>query len=178
MIRSYASLLTWLGLTIVASVALYHTSDRVNALDQQLHSLNAQIDAEQESLHVLKAEWVYLANPARVEAETLRHLDLQPTAPNRVAALQNIGDLLPLHNGVEPAPQIRTAEAAPAPARIQRTTPVVQAQAPTPHTKFDRVIASINEGRINDHMMMQHTASSEAPTDKIGALINTMSLHP
>jgi hypothetical protein len=176
MIRSYSSLLTWLGLTIAASLALYHTSDRVNALDQQLRTLNAQIESEQSSMHVLKAEWVYLANPARVEAETQRHLDLQPTAPRRVAALRDIGDLLPLRNGVEPSPQIQTAEVVPVALKAPAARAV--AQIPAPHTKYDRVIASINAGRINDHMIMQHTPSTDAPTDKIGALIGTMGLHP
>jgi len=175
MIRSYSSLLTWLGLTIAASLALYHTSDRVNALDQQLRSLNAQIESEQESMHVLKAEWVYLANPARVETEVKGHLNLQPTDTRRVAALQNIGDLLPLHDGVEPAPQIQTAQTAPAPRKIP-AHPVVQAA--IPHTKYDRVIASLNAGHINDHVMMQHSAPVEAAPDKIGALIGTLGLHP
>ena len=92
--------------------ALPHQRPR-NELDQQLRGLNAQIESEQESTHVLKAEWVYLANPARVEAEVKDHLDLQPTAPRRVAALRDIGDLLPLHDGVEPVQPIQTAAAVP-----------------------------------------------------------------
>ncbi|MGB9153694.1 MAG: hypothetical protein WCD70_11495 [Alphaproteobacteria bacterium] len=175
MIRSYSSLLTWLGLTIAASLALYHTSDRVNELDQQLRGLNAQIESEQESTHVLKAEWVYLANPARVEAEVKDHLNLQPTAPRRVAALRDIGDLLPLHDGVEPVQPIQTAAAVPV--RVH-PAPKPVAQTDVPHTKYDRVIASLNAGRINDHMLMQHSAATQAPTDKIGALIGTLGLNP
>lgn len=170
MSRSYSSLLSWFALAIVASVMLYHTSDRVNALGQELSALNAQIEAEQQSLHVLNAEWVYLANPARVESVAKRHLDLQPTQPDHVLALKDIGSLLPLHDGAEPAPQVETAQAAP-PA----------APAPVVHVaqhKNDRVIATINAGHINDHMIMQHAAIAKPSTDRIGALISSLSLNP
>ena len=176
MTRSYSSLLTWLGLTIAASVMLYHTSDRVNALDQQLRGLNTQIEAEHASIHVLSAEWVYLANPARIEAETQRHLDLQPTAPRRVAALRDIGDLLPLRNGVEPMPQTQLADAViPSPVHVQAAAPVVPQAT---HTKHDRIVAALNAGHINDHMIMQHSVVVEASSDSIGSLIGTLGLHP
>lgn len=176
MIRSYASLLTWLGLTIVASLGLYHTSDKVNGLDRQLRALNAQIEDEQESLHVLRAEWVYLANPARVEAEVKGHLDLQPTDTRRVAALQNIGDLLPVQNGVEPVQPVMTAMAAPAPRRISATR---VAKTEIPHTRFDRVIASLNAGHISDHMMMEHGGgAAPGSTDKLSAMIDTLGMTP
>lgn len=180
MIRSYSSLLTWLGLTIAASLALYHTSDRVNALDQQLRTLNAQIESEQQSMHVLKAEWVYLANPARVEAEVKGHLNLQPTDTRRVAALDNIGDLLPLHDGVEPVLASREAMPSKVAQAAPRKIPArsVAQQTAIPRTKYDRIIASLNAGRINDHVMIQHSAPVEAAPDKIGTLIGTLGLHP
>ena len=56
MIRT-PSILFWFGLIIAASIALYRTSDRVQELNTQLHTLDASIDSEQESIHVLKAEW-------------------------------------------------------------------------------------------------------------------------
>jgi len=169
MIRSYSTLLFWLGLMILSSIALYHTSDRVNALDHQLKKINAQIDAEEENMHVLKAEWVYLANPARIKAAANRHLDLQPTMPRRVGMMNDLAALLPLRNGVEPTAQIQVASA-------NETT-----EAHTPslsHSRTDRVIAQMNAGRINDHMIMQHSAAVSASTDQIGALIGTLGLRP
>jgi cell division protein FtsL len=174
MSRSYSSLLSWFALAIGASLMLYHTSDRVNALGHDLNTLNAQIETEQQSLHVLKAEWVYLANPARIEATAKRHLDLQPTAPSRVLALRDIGSLLPLHDGAEPAPQIEVAQT-PAPAPVAAAPVLASAKAVR---KNDRSIAAINAGHINDHMIMSHTAAVEASTDKIGMLINSLSLRP
>jgi len=185
--RSTSVLFLWLGLTIAASLMLYHTSDRVHALDQQLKTLNAQIDAEQQSLHILKAEWVYLANPARIEAEAHRHLALLPTAPRRVAALQDIASLLPAHDGNEPvfaakdlAPDtkallaVQMADAAPSTTtKAQPNTSVIPVKRKTNH-----VFATLNEGRINDHMIMEHASIQQASTDSIGTLIASLSLRP
>jgi hypothetical protein len=192
MTKSYSSFMFWLTMTILASVMLYHTSDQVQELEQKLHNLNGQIESEQQSLHVLKAEWVYLANPARVEAESLRHLGLQPTAPRRVAALQDMSGLLPLHSGTEVVPAIETAEvqapapvtvasAASTPAPIATKAPIEARVVQAIHNKRDRVIAALNTGHINDHMIMQHATSSAgvgASTDRIGALIGTLGLNP
>jgi cell division protein FtsL len=193
MSRSYSSLLFWFALTIAASLMLYHTSDRVNALSQHLGSLNSQIEAEQRSLHILNAEWVYLANPARVDAAARRHLNLQPTAPNRVVAMQNIGSLLPLRDGVEPAIPVDMAEAAPAPTPLQATAMPVAAPVALVKTqpvapiasimhaaslKTGPVVAALHTGHINEHMIMPHTAAIEASSDSIGALINSLSLRP
>jgi cell division protein FtsL len=174
MIRSYSSLLFWLGMTIAASLMLYHTSDKVHALDQQLMTLNTQIDDEQRSLHVLKAEWVYLANPARIEAEAKRHLGLQLTAPHRIAALQNMNGLLP-PEGETRAP-VQLAEAS-VPAKSAAPA-VTETKPDKPRTRHERVLAALNAGRINDHMTLQHTAAASASTDRIGALIGKLGLHP
>ena len=176
MTKAYSPVLFWLGMTISASLMLYHTSDRVTALDRELRSLNAQVEAEQESLHVLKAEWVYLANPARIKEAVGRHLTLQPTAPRRVAALQNMSDLLPLRDGVDAVTPVLTAQAAPV-EKPATSTVAALVEKTEVHSRHDRVVASLNAGRINDHMVMQH-AAVEASTDRIGALIGTLGLHP
>jgi cell division protein FtsL len=175
--RSTSALFFWLTLTIIASLMLYHTSDRVHELDQQLKNLNTQIESEQQSLHILKAEWVYLANPARVEAATRRHLELQPTATHRVIALQDIGTLLPMRDGSEPPPvQVAEAVAAPAPA-VTKMTAEVSSLSPPKH-KTGHIVA-LNSVHINDRMIMQHTASvQQSSTDSIGSLITSLSLHP
>jgi hypothetical protein len=185
MTRSYSSLLTWVGLAIAASLILYHTSDRVNALSHSLTTLNTQIEAEQQSLHVLNAEWVYLANPARIDAAVRRHLALLPTAPRRVVMLKDIASLLPLHDGVGPSPTIETAATVP----LTITTLVATSLTPTLVTarlqpvihdasllKTGHVIATLGSSHINEHMIMTHTAAIEASNDGIGALINSLSL--
>jgi cell division protein FtsL len=110
-----SSLLFWFVLTIAASAALYNTSYRVQNLRQQVHALNAQIEAEQINIHVLKAEWVFLANPARIEEEARKHLALQPTAPKQIARIENLPELLPARAeqmAKAPAAEARLAQAA------------------------------------------------------------------
>ena len=174
MTRSYSSILFWLGLAIASSLLLYRTSDQATALERQLRSVNAQIEVEQERMRVLKAEWVYLANPARIEAAAARHLGMKPTTTRRVSTLPNMSALVPLRGGVDPMPAVQVAQAAApaAPAAAQ----------PAPKTKRDRIMATLNAGRINDRMVMQSKTASvssvEASTDKIGTLIGSLSLRP
>lgn len=85
----------WFSLTIFVSLGLYHTSYRTEELGRSLRALNAQIEAEQKSLHVMKAEYVYLTNPSRIEAAARKHLDLQPTEPKQIAKLNKLAALAP-----------------------------------------------------------------------------------
>jgi hypothetical protein len=151
----------------------------VNTLDHRLRKINAQIDDEESTLHVLKAEWVYLSNPGRIEAETARHLKLLPTAAKRVADLRNLSLLLP-GEGNDAAASVRLAQANGATltpiekpiVRVAQTKPKER-----PKTERDRVLATLNAGRINDHVNMQHTSASASASvisrqDRIGGLIS------
>ncbi len=179
MIRSYSTVLFWLGMTIASSLMLYQTSDKVHALDKQLRDLNAQIEDEQKSIHVLKAEWVYLSNPARIETKAKKHLGLKLTEPARVAALCDINDFVPMQEGV-PAPVLlaRSMAKAPAPVTAEPKKPLMAQKAPDkPRTKQDRILASLNAGRINDHVTIQRAASA-APSDNLSAVIGRLGLRP
>ncbi len=169
MTRSYSTFIVWLGAVILSSTMMFHTNDHVRGQEQKLRSLNMQIMAEQESLHVLNAEWVYLANPGRIAAAAQHHLGLQATDTRRVTSMHDIALLLPVHNGIEPVqqPLVQTASTMPV------ITEVPDAHVATP--KHDRVASANNSGHINDHMIMQHAAAA-ASTDKIGALIGTLGL--
>ncbi len=200
MIRSCSSVFFWLGMTIGASLMLYHTSDRVTALDRRLYKLNKEIESEETSLHVLKAEWVYLANPARIEAQAYKHLNMQPTELHRVVAAQDMSRILPINGEV--IPQIAKADQEAAPLQeAHRRLPESPSLKPAFGTKPDRVVATLNEGHINEHMTMQHSGveasiradssphasdiagvaralagATGSTTDGIGAFIGTMGL--
>ncbi|MFA5040851.1 MAG: hypothetical protein WC464_04365 [Bdellovibrionales bacterium] len=184
MIRSYSSLLLWLCLTIGASLMLYHTSDKVHGLDKQLHALNTQIEDEQRALHVLKAEWVYLANPARIEAKAKRHLSLKPTEPRRIADMQNLKGLLPLQDGMTEAPTM-LAEAKPdatSAAKAAKKPSFAQVLAKktpeAPLSKHDRILASLNAGRINDRVTIQRASATEVKPDRLDSIIRKLSIRP
>ena len=76
MIRQASLLL--LILAAGAGVALFQVSYDVSALEDRLTTLNRNIVADQEALHVLRAEWSFLNQPARLEELSQRYLDLQP----------------------------------------------------------------------------------------------------
>jgi cell division protein FtsL len=173
MIRT-SSVLFWFSLIIIASLALYRTSDRVHELNTQLRQVNADIESEQQSIHVLKAEWVYLANPARVEAAAHKHLALRPTSPQQVTALNTLSEVLPTRSEAmasvaisgTPIANIRS-NMEPMPTRP--TTVAVAAKHAAPIA-----VASVDTGHINDRMIMQRTASAAPTSDSIGSLITEL----
>lgn len=91
----FFSLSFWLCLALITSLALYSTSNRVQELSKKLRVINAKIEAEQARIHVLKAEWVYLTNPSRIEAAARKFLAMHPTALNQIAKIEDIKDILP-----------------------------------------------------------------------------------
>ncbi len=161
MIRSCASLFFWLSMTIGASLMLYHTSDRVAALDHRLRDLNKEIEAEDASLHILKAEWVYLANPARVETQAYRHLSMLPTELRRIMTAQTMDKALPLSD--ESMRQLADASReVPSEKMARDRSQETPAATVAMDSKQNRTYATLNEGRINDHMVIQHPKATVA----------------
>lgn len=170
MIRT-SSVLFWFGLIIVASLALYRTSDRVHELNLQLHDINASIEEEQKSIHVLKAEWVYLANPARIEAAARKHLAMRPTMPTQVAAMDELAEALPTRGEAMASVAVTSTPIA----NIKSTlAPHVVAAA---KHKAVLTVAIADTGHINDRMMMERTASTQPTPDSIGALLTQLDTH-
>ena len=102
MIRRLIPLL--LVLVVLVSGLLYRTSYSVQAMEQKLDSMNHEIIAEQENIHVLKAEWSYLNDPARLEALAKKYLALQPVQTAQIIAMNNLPSKLPVHGAPESAP--------------------------------------------------------------------------
>lgn len=186
MIRPYALILFWIVAIIGSSATLYHTSTRVTALEGQLRKVHAAIEDEQKSIHVLRAEWVYLSHPSRIETETKKHLSLKTTEPKRVAALQSMDDFFPVQgNAVRPTRLAQT--------RAQEEPITAPPRRIPPRTERERILALINAGRINDRMTMERapvaknvkietTSTARAfagpATDKIGILIGKLGMRP
>ncbi len=144
--------LFWFALTIAISGALYATSYRVQELSEQLVSINDRIETELTNIHVLKAEWVYLANPARIERAARKHLAMHPTAVKQIARLDRLPEILPTRKeamaGVTvestPIASVKTSLAAPPP-----TAALPQ------HAE-----ALAGSAHINTHMIIQRTANA------------------
>ncbi|MGE0109686.1 MAG: hypothetical protein AB7S81_08015 [Bdellovibrionales bacterium] len=90
-----STLLFWVSVTLLISLSLFRTSYHADDLEHQLRQLNAQIEKEQRNIHVLKAEWNYLARPSRIARVAGEHLDLAPTQTDQFSSLRNLSSHLP-----------------------------------------------------------------------------------
>lgn len=65
-------------------VTLFYSAERVEALREQLRTLDYEIAQEQENYRVLTAEWTYLNTPERLMSMTEQHLRLRPKSPKQL----------------------------------------------------------------------------------------------
>ena len=87
--------LLWLALAIVAGAGLFHVSYRVQSLEEELTQVNRDILREQETIHLLHAEWSYLNEPTRLAELTRRHLTLAPLAAGQMMRIEDLPLRLP-----------------------------------------------------------------------------------
>ena len=106
MIR-FASLL-WLALVAVTGFATFKVKYAVQDIEEALNKVRRQTTAEQQEIHVLRAEWTALTQPERLADLNRRVLSLAPVAPKQ---LQRKIDEIPLRLVPEPEPVIAAAPA-------------------------------------------------------------------
>ena len=87
--------LVWLSLAIVAGIGLFHVSYRVQSLEEELAQVNRDILREQETIHVLRAEWSYLNEPQRLAELSRRHLTLAPLSATQMMRIEDLPLRLP-----------------------------------------------------------------------------------
>ena len=72
------------GLAAFLGFSLFMVKYDVQAKEEQLVKINRQIAIDQEAIHVLKAEWSFLTQPARLAELSERHLPLHPLTANQI----------------------------------------------------------------------------------------------
>ena len=87
--------LLWLTLAIVAGAGLFHVSYRVQSLEEELTRVNRDMLREQETIHLLRAEWSYLNEPTRLSDLTRRHLTLAPLSADQMVRIEDLPLRLP-----------------------------------------------------------------------------------
>lgn len=99
----------WTFMMLTTAYALFHISFQVDALEGQLGSLNQQIRKEQESQHVLAAEWAFLTRPDRLE-ELARSVlpGFGPVKPGQLATFEDVPRPLP-DGALPPGPAAEAA---------------------------------------------------------------------
>lgn len=84
-------LFVFIGLfIIVIGITLFHVKYKVVELEQELASTNRKIIESQQSIHILKAEWEHLNNPARLQSLAQKHLHLVPFNQTHYLVLSHI----------------------------------------------------------------------------------------
>ena len=69
------------------SLGLYIVKHGVIELENRLTQVNREIARDQRAIHVLKAEWSFLNEPARVRDLAERHLGMSPAVGGQFGAL-------------------------------------------------------------------------------------------
>lgn len=78
-----------LVVAVLAGGLLFHVSYGAGTLKERLTLLNQQIEADTDEMHVLRAEWSYLNEPARLEELSRKHnLGLEPISASQVVKLE------------------------------------------------------------------------------------------
>lgn len=78
---------TWAVLAVLAGGALPIIKHKVRNLEERLSQIDRAILDNQQAVHVLRAEWAYLNQPARLEDLGRRLLGLEPRAADRIIAI-------------------------------------------------------------------------------------------
>lgn len=76
-----------------AAVFVFHIKYRAEGVAKHVSDLQREVDEENETISLLKAEWSLLIQPARVQDLVSRHEDvlkLQPLDPTQITELENL----------------------------------------------------------------------------------------
>lgn len=85
--RMFVSLI-WMGVFAIAAFGVYLVKYAVQDMQRQVVALQAKLDEEQESLHLLNAEWAYLNRPERLRSLAEKHLELAPFDTRKMLPIQ------------------------------------------------------------------------------------------
>ncbi len=99
----------WLMVAALAGVGLYDIAYEVDRMTGELATLEREIRRESESIHVLSAEWTYLARPVRIAELTVRYLpELRRLEVDQIGRMDDLRTLPPADT-LEALPRPRPA---------------------------------------------------------------------
>ena len=80
----------WLVLVAFVGFGMFKVKYEVMDLEDELARANRAITADQDAIHVLKAEWAFLAQPSRLAELSRRFLDLAPLGTSQLGQISAI----------------------------------------------------------------------------------------
>jgi hypothetical protein len=92
MIRRATVMITaiWMLLALAAGAGMFLLKYRVIALEDRLAEINRGIVSNMEAAHVLKAEWSFLNQPARLEELGRRYLELEVIPAGNIVPISDL----------------------------------------------------------------------------------------
>jgi len=81
-------------LAIGVGLTLFVVKVQVQDLEEQLTLLNRTLIKDQQKIHVLRAEWSHLNEPARLRELAQRYLDVGPIGSNQIVTPAGLTDRL------------------------------------------------------------------------------------
>ena len=78
-----------IGALVGSAVYAYSIKYETILYSEQIVKIQHQINAEQDKINVLRAEWSYLMRPERLQMLTERHLDVQQLAGSQIILSAN-----------------------------------------------------------------------------------------
>jgi hypothetical protein len=83
----WSATVLFVALAGALSFGLYAIKHRVIALESRLNEINRGIARDLQAIHVLRAEWSYLNEPARLRELAKRHLGMEPASGRQFGTL-------------------------------------------------------------------------------------------
>jgi hypothetical protein len=93
-----------LMLATLLGFGLFKVKHKVQILEEELTRFHHAILTDQESIHVLNAEWSYLNRPRYLQKLNVKFLDFTPVSAERITTIEK----LPVRN--DPVPLEKTAD--------------------------------------------------------------------
>jgi cell division protein FtsL len=97
-------------LAVALAAVLLTVTHRVRGLEEELGSLRTSITAEQQKIHVLQAEFSFLAEPERLRRLAATHLGLVPVEPGQLTSFAALDEVLQQGGkaavGTAPSPRV------------------------------------------------------------------------
>ena len=79
-----------IALFAAMATGMFVIKNKVIVLENELEQINAKIREDQNALHVLKAEWTFLNDPARIRNLSEKHLHMKPLRGEQIISFSAI----------------------------------------------------------------------------------------
>ena len=81
-----ATITLWITLVCMLGFSSFIMKNQVQALEKELQRINAGIQNDIKSIHILKAEWSHLNSPARLKQLVEKHISINSPKAEQIVS--------------------------------------------------------------------------------------------